>query len=436
MNYNEMDKLFRDRLRHKTANFDEQYWPAMEAILNKRKRRKRLLTSLLLLPALMLVLTGGYFYFQGNNGLFTVGKDEAEVEAQLPKQDTSGFSNDNTAAFTIPNRQPFSNNPLWSPHPFDRKKGEDQQTYQGKAAMSLMEGAKGGESVSSNSQTIKNPSSPDRIASNAETEEQNNRESQSDDPRQNENKLSNKAQQIVLLHKLPLKVAKLPEIGKNSTLADTLPDDAIDDKELTIPRTFEMGITGGAQLTGQYQQGSFQNFSAEPVIGAYFRWYTINNLYLNAELLYYYVPAPDYRRTVTNEEYGFGYQATTTTLDLKTAHYLQLPVYLDYQLLGAHGITGGIKGSWLINATGKIITTRSTTLSRDESSSTTTHVYPDGINPLQFEAVLGYRFDYNERFRLQLRGLYGLEHVKNEGYSPRNNYKNAGIQLLLQYRIH
>ncbi len=434
MKLNDIDKLFRDKLGHKRVDFDEQSWRDMEKLLNKRERRRRLFSWLFILPFLVALSAGGYYAFQST--LF-------EGNGSTVKENKPVSSADTSPSDRLKNQQKAAN-------PLERAEKSDQTAKPTKDKSKPSERANDVEQLKNKPVQEKAQSSRPMAAETINDEPGKNNDGETTQDRTKVNSDNNQSQKaeksskentqpaiagVVKLSKLPSIPGKLNAFSLKPKEASLL-EDSLNISDPSIPEPFEIGLAGGLQLSRKNAGDAFQNFSTQPVLGAYVRWHLFNNLYVNSELFYLYDPSPDYKRTVIRRTYDFGYKEEATTLDLESIHYLQVPVYLDYGIVGSHGITAGIKGKWLMNAKGQLTTTNSSSLTGEKSTAHKAWIRPEGLKSFQYEAILGYRYDYNNRLRFQLRGLFGLQPVKREKErSLGDNYHNSGIQLILQYQL-
>lgn len=427
MNWNDLDKLFRDKLRPRQASFDEQSWDAMEALLNKRERRRRWLRLLPLLPLLLLLAGGGYWYaYQG-----PLAGEGSAVRATSP-------SNANSAKRTQADSGGFSPAPLL--------------TLRHSPKVAATPGAPGGDSSSSGSAGSPATASVNTVNGSYDGEPQSPAQSNRNqytgvaNPDKGRKSATNAESASVTvasakkeaesrgLSKKPLKLTELAGGRINPEQADAW-GDSLNVEEPAIPESFEVGLAGGAALRNAADPGN-TSWSPAPLAGIYLRWHLGDQLFLNGELLYQYNPSPAYTATISQRSYGFGFEQVKTALSLTETHTLQLPVYLEYELLGAHGILGGLQGSYRLAARGALTTTRSSSLSSPSSNARSTWVAPKGLDPLQAGAMLGYRYDYSDQLRLQLRGTIQLTGSQpQETESATSPAGNTGIQLMLQYQL-
>lgn len=441
MNFDDLDKLFRQKLSQRKAEFDESSWAAMEEMLKKRERKRPRYGWWFILPLLLLLSAGGGYVLL-NSGQLTGNKatgqaqqpfamaDSQSVTKQAPKQHTR--QNPLTTGINL--GIPGSYNPLPGQQ---RARGSSTANSNpaGHSSPAHKEPPQAGSATATQGGTPNTSGSPER---NKTVKASNSRQpalasSLSNPAAVQEGSPAFRREQ---LHKLPTKLNLLKAHdrtpGEASTIVDSLKASNPD-----IHEPFELGITGGVQVTARSTGGRLNNLSPGPVAGAYARWHLTGGLFANTALLYHYNRSPGYERAVTQRSYNFGFEAEETTLELQEAHQLQVPLYLDYEVLGSHGITGGVSGTWLVTATGEIMKTRSTSFGMKETTSRTSQLRPEGLKTLQFEAMAGYRFDYSDRLRFQLRGIYSLNQARQDQYESGSsgNYRNTSIQLMLQYQL-
>lgn len=441
MNFEDLDKLFRQKLSQKRAEFDEGAWSEMEEILNRRGRSRRPAGWWFVLPLLLVSVIGGYFVLEERptlNNKATSQANQAITDTQHRSAD--GMANDDPASAVSPllfvsikdhpevaktnNANDLTNSSASNPSKVGRSDHSSPSNSQS-PNLSVQTNAQTNSGKTSNAQAVQKPDNHKRYQG----------QNQFDIPDRSlevEGKKERSSQ--VALTKLPTIGARLKQQHLSPEEAQTLVDSLR--SEVDIRETFAYGITGGAQFTPNSGNNTFNSLSPEPLIGAYGRWHLGADWFLNAELLYHFDQSPDYQETVTDRDYQFGFEATSTTISLEQVHYLEFPVYVDYELFGSHGITGGVKGSWLITGSGKLTKKQFSSFGNQASSTENAQINPDDLKTWQVQGMLGYRFDYNDKLTLQLRGLFGPGQVKqsasDDGVAQNSN---IGVQLMLQYQL-
>ena len=431
MNFNELDRLFRQKLGRRKAEFDESAWAEMEELLDKREGGRSRLGLLLILPLLLLLAGGGYFALNGGLG----PADDRPKPKGSPVVKRGGPPEGN--ALSLPAWYPLDSiqraakhGPPANPTPEAGKKAAERPGNPGQAR-----------DTDANDQTIDkkavlaNPTTNQQSANQSEANSSDNPVVKEEAVPTPTNPLETSATKASLtLRKLPFKASALKPVTIDPPIANLTRDslDALAD----IPEPFEWGLTGGARFAAGPNGQTFKKGSPEPTLGAYARWHLGGDWFLNAELLYRYNPRPNFEQSVTERTYGFGFDARTTRASLQETHYLELPLYVDYELMGAHGITAGIKGTWLATGSGEVTTRRFASFGDATAQSHEALLKPDGLKTWQIRAMLGYRFDYKEHWRLQVRGLWGPGRLQQRATEVGNApEQRAAIQLMIQYQL-
>lgn len=442
MNFEDLDKLFRNKLGQKRAEFDEGAWAEMEDILKKRRRGRRFTGWWTILPLLLVGSIGGYLVLEKDSILKKLAISQPKQTINAGKlQINKDSSNDGRGSPMSPlltgalmgqpkidkqNRSADESSSNQSNSPSNSTRGEETlPKHASSQDVSNTATAQNQARKSGYKQRVSKPNDPKRDKSQPQTE--------IFDKAMEVAGVKESANQLTFA-KLPTKDFQLERQALSPQEANTL----VDSLKLNpdIHETFAFGLSGGAQFTSEPNGDAFSNLSAEPLVGGYVRWHLGADWFLNAEVLYHYDQSPAYQETVTQRSYNFGFKAKSTTVALDQIHYLELPVYLDYELFGSHGVIGGLKGSYLVTGTGTVTQKQFSSLDKGPTSSQNTQIQPNSLKTWQLQGVLGYRFDYNDQIRLQLRGVFGPGRVKQSASDASvAQDQNIGVQLLLQYQL-
>jgi len=203
------------------------------------------------------------------------------------------------------------------------------------------------------------------------------------------------------------------------------------------------GIKGGLNLeniiglnSGQGVVGVTENESSEMTFGfhagVFLRWGLDDHWAIVPELLYTTGGA---KETIAQTYYIGSTAYTSSTTGNFSLHYLQLPVFVNYQFDMGLYLEGGLYIAGLIGATTSSTTTKNGVTTSSTSTSDTTNNQLDwGVG-----AGVGYRFcsglGFNLRYNYGLYAVYKNFSYENGGVSYRQpSYGNNGVlQLSVSY---
>ena len=135
---------------------------------------------------------------------------------------------------------------------------------------------------------------------------------------------------------------------------------------------------------------------------------------LNADLIYQYRPGTFSSVASTKDvNYSFGKKEIENHLLPTSLHYVELPVYLQYQV-GRHFLEGGLSASYLVGVRGGIVRkdlldTNPNPLNIDKG----TWLEKDGFKSMNAQVMLGYQFGLNQNASIGLRANYTLGGIQN-----------------------
>ena len=177
------------------------------------------------------------------------------------------------------------------------------------------------------------------------------------------------------------------------------------------PKKFFAGLTAGA--THYISSGNFTGGMA----GLTFKYKLKSQLSLNADLVYHYRPG-DYTPTsvVSNVNYGFGRSGEVRELQANNLHYLELPIYAQYQI-NKHHLEAGVAPSYLLGAKGEInqyMDLDNPTLAAPQPVTLSEGWLEDeSFKQWNANLMLGYQYGLTDRFTLGLRANYTLGGITN-----------------------
>lgn len=437
MSRKDMDRLFKEKLEGRKVPFNEDAWHDAEKLIEKSERGRG---KILLWTSIVILFLSGVFYFtyqelsglrtsdniikQEENKGTTINKDHPLKEnpsRNVLSKDLKGafqtsFGNidSNTSENEIANA---GNSKLFGKksnsrglHPNNqRNKNTQSKDVQNTTPYSSGNNGKSGELVGGFTKNIASK----KMA------------------KVNNSHLKENLKKFPLIESL-LNLSLDAPVAVNKTLKD----------DNTKPihsgqRKFEFGCVGGVQVSQRYKNDKNSGMAFSPVAGIYFRYFVFKGVSLNSELLYQYSSGITVDTSVESTEYDFGYQQHTTKYVSKGMHYLEWPVYFDIPLFGRQGITAGVQADYLINVLSDVTEINSSSLSNTTQSTRKEYGYKQGLNDLDFQILIGYRFDFNEKLKLQFRSYYGLTDVtKNEYFGNARASKNLGVKIMLQYKLY
>lgn len=135
---------------------------------------------------------------------------------------------------------------------------------------------------------------------------------------------------------------------------------------------------------------------------------------LNADLIYQYRSGNfSPVASTTNVNYSFGKKEIENQLLPTSLHYVELPVYLQYQI-GSHFLEGGLSASYLVGVRGGIaqkdlLDANPNPIKIDNG----TWLEKDGFKSMNAQVMLGYQFGLSQNASIGLRANYTLGGIQN-----------------------
>jgi hypothetical protein len=251
MNFDDLDKLFRQKLSQRKAEFDESSWAAMEEMLKKRERKRPRYGWWFILPLLLLLSAGGGYVLL-NSGQLTGSKatdqaqqplamaDSQSVTKQAPKQHTK--QNPLTTGINLgiprqlnplPNQKRARGSAPTNTSPASRSSPAQKETQQAGSATGTQRG---------------NPNTSDDPERNRTIKASNIRQPALAGNRSNSTIVQEGSQVLrqQQLRKLPIKLNLLKEQNRTPEEANTIVD-SLKANPPDMHEPFEIGVTGGAQ---------------------------------------------------------------------------------------------------------------------------------------------------------------------------------------------
>lgn len=140
-----------------------------------------------------------------------------------------------------------------------------------------------------------------------------------------------------------------------------------------------------------------------------------------------YFNAVNMEKKTKSYMYSFGIDSSDFVVTYKKMYQLQLPLGVQYHIFNKQSILAMLGLSYILNVQNKV---------EDQGKSYTTTGYRDGINPLDIFLQLGYNYQINNRFLLQVAYYQGFKNLTQQDYfKTQYENKQKGILLSLRYNF-
>ena len=173
-----------------------------------------------------------------------------------------------------------------------------------------------------------------------------------------------------------------------------------------------------------------------PLIGFSITHYLSNRIALSIGIQYINITNMTSSYSSTRSYYDYGVTDTTTSVNLKTLHYISAPVIALYSIDYNDQIGAGANLMYLINTTSVIDKYVQTPFSSNTYSSSKEYGYMDGLNPYDIDATLEYKRRLGNYFSLTAAGYLELMGIKSNSFFNTNEFaRNNGIKVTVSYNI-
>lgn len=239
------------------------------------------------------------------------------------------------------------------------------------------------------------------------------------------------------------------ELGGNTTMSESITSDSaqtqaeIFNNPLTAPgkeTKNAWGVIAGVSAwlpyhsnLGAINYNGMVGFTG----GVYYQRVLSKRIELGLSAVYSSRGALNCDKTIINSEFGFGIESDKTTISPQTLHYLNIPLYIRFNITQRSHLLAGASYYQLLATTSKIIYTTENSfgeiLSSNTEKQTGNHA---GFRKNDIAAFVGYELTLFDRMNAGLQFSYGFFDITNNSYNNlKGNDHNISLQLQLKYDL-
>ncbi len=172
--------------------------------------------------------------------------------------------------------------------------------------------------------------------------------------------------------------------------------------------------------------------------GIYYQRTFNKHIELGLSAVYSSRGALNYDKTITNSEFGFGIESDKTTIAPQTLHYLNIPLYLRFNITQRSHLLVGAAYYQLLATTSKVTRTTENSFGVIESNTEKQTGEHAGFRKNDIAAFIGYELTLFDRMNAGLQFSYGFYDNTLNVYHPDYSGgvdKNISLQLQLKYDL-
>ena len=206
---------------------------------------------------------------------------------------------------------------------------------------------------------------------------------------------------------------------------------------LPIPSLFLFLELGSAYNLGYQNLGSIDGRGFNPLFGLQLMSVINKNYSFSFGLQYQSVGHLNYSRHISKvTRYGLGEDSYVTIITPSTAHYLYLPLRVNYQMKEKHIFSLGCNIGYLMNVSSKVETYNEHFNYVDNYKTYSTGGYTEGFAMFETQLALAYQGKLYRNFWLRSELYVGLTDMKNNTFFGSNVFeRNSGIKVSLMYQL-
>jgi hypothetical protein len=161
-----------------------------------------------------------------------------------------------------------------------------------------------------------------------------------------------------------------------------------------------------------------------------------NNLAISTGLAYNSKTAKGLNYTQSNEQYGFGRNANTTSINVQSLNYIEVPLAINYQIGSKHTVGIGASFNYLLAVRNRVIATTFETLEGESSNSTTRWGGNEKFSPFDVGIRANYSYAISPRFKLAVSAQFGtINFSNNAAWGGQGQLHHQELQIGLRYQL-
>lgn len=207
-------------------------------------------------------------------------------------------------------------------------------------------------------------------------------------------------------------------------------------KQPKVRKKHSIGVVGGINFSKGFASGSqADNFGVNPYGGAFYQYYFSTRWSLYTALQYQVRNSIGTSKVISTTSYNFGKEQNTLSVHNRDLHYVEMPVLVNYRVGSAFHLIGGASMAYVVDGSSEIEHTFSSEF-ESWSKSENSFGHLDGIN--RFDVALQAGVEYELSQKLAVGGLvhYGLMNVLDNTYFNKNiSDQNLMFRVSAKYHL-
>lgn len=413
-----VDKLFRNSLKNKEYTFNEDSWESIESILDARTGKKFWYRRIGIAPTLLLLIatTSAIWYSQTfNNDVSFQMEEESlktiENEGFIKTQATN--QNDRASNITVKDNTDIFSKKLISvsSKPKISKSINNNSFQRTEILIALMDRKPNLSSFEAPFQTQislintkeNNPVSENKniVISPIEKIKYSNYETQDE------------FLEFAEVSTDPLD-AKLI-VNKRHALAPALGN------------TFNRGFSNNAGIFGHNILNS---------IGLEYTYQLNEKMLIGSGLFYKSKSGNGLNHNYNEQQYGFGRTVTETEINVNSLHYIEIPLFIDFQFGHKHHVNAGASFGYLTGVRNRVGETKTETLEGTQTNFTTEWGMKEYFNSVDIGLKIGYEYEVTKNVKAGVNAQFGLlDATDNVKWQSSEKFNNQEVQFTLRYNF-
>mgnify|MGYP003852372137 CR=1 FL=1 len=197
------------------------------------------------------------------------------------------------------------------------------------------------------------------------------------------------------------------------------------------------GLIAGLSVAPSFDAANSSNpVSTNVILGLRYAYQIRPELTLNVNALYSDRTGINQTKEVHDTIYHFGMATRSHYITPTRLHYVEMPIYLSWQMDRNHSLSIGVSPAVLIGQNNRIDLVSQDSFDNMDYQTETHAGRSEGILNYDASVMMGYTYRVNEYWSVGVRGQYGLFDItNNEYYHSPKTHRNLFIRFMAEYKL-
>jgi hypothetical protein len=197
------------------------------------------------------------------------------------------------------------------------------------------------------------------------------------------------------------------------------------------------GLIAGLSVAPSFDAVNGKNpVSTNVVLGLRYAYQIRPELTLNVNALYSDRTGINQTKAVHDTIYHFGMATRSHYITPTRLHYVEMPIYISWQMDRNHSLSLGVSPAVLIGQNNRLDLVSQDSFDNMDYQTETHTGRSEGILHYDASLIMGYTYRVNEYWSVGVRGQYGLFDVtNNEYYHSPKTHRNVFIRFMAEYKL-